>query len=55
MSEMEGMPDCKHCGHAAEHHDDEFGNCTALPNRYGHEHQWDGCDCPGYEESEVQP
>src|SRR6185437_14700361 len=54
-SEMDGMPDCRHCSHPARSHDDEFGNCFHLPNRFGHEHQFDGCDCPGYEEPPAVP
>jgi hypothetical protein len=53
MSEFEDMPDCINCGHPASSHDDEFGDCTELPNPYGLR-QWDGCDCPGYEEPEVR-
>jgi hypothetical protein len=49
MDEAFASPPCKHCGHDASHHDEEFGNCTALIGRYVLEN-WDGCDCPGYEE-----
>jgi|GEM_PF-6746554 len=45
MSEFEGMPDCALCGHPAESHDDEFGDCQHLPEAAS-----DGCDCPGYVE-----
>jgi hypothetical protein len=51
MSEFENFPPCANCGHDAEFHDDEFGNCFALPNRYGLA-QRDGCDCPGYSDGE---
>lgn len=52
MNELFGLPLCK-CGHEAEKHDDEFGNCMALPNPYGMP-QSDGCDCEGYEEGEYE-
>lgn len=43
---------CKHCGHVAGFHDDELGNCCALPGLY-FVNQPDGCDCPGYEEGDL--
>jgi len=52
MSEFEGFPPCKHCHHPADSHDEEFGNCEHLQNQYGM-NQWDGCECPGYEETEL--
>jgi hypothetical protein len=40
---------CKHCHHAADSHDEEFGNCGHLGlTKTGH----DICKCPGYEEPE---
>lgn len=46
----DGEP-CAVCGHACLSHDDEFGNCMALPNPYGMR-QRDGCDCSGYRTAE---
>lgn len=52
MGVLEAVPvdclsDCARCHHPADAHDDEFGNCMALPNPYGM-NQRDGCDCAGY-------
>jgi hypothetical protein len=48
--DADGEP-CARCGHACLDHDDEFGNCTAIPNPYGM-NQRDGCDCEGYQTAE---
>jgi hypothetical protein len=52
MSEMEGMPPCKHCHHAAEDHDDEWGSCGALGLT---DTRHEVCECAGYEEDEEAP
>lgn len=44
------LPRCKHCGHPAESHDDEFGHCTHFGVT---DTLHSKCECPGYEEAEI--